>query len=65
MNEGDEVRLRSTVTSDGNRQLAAGTSAWIIDVQGGGAGFVVQVPLDDDDAPFDTVYVDAAQIEPV
>lgn len=64
MKNGDKVRLAVPMTSDDGRTLEAGTEGWIIDVQGGGRGYVIEIPLDDTDEPFDTVFVEAAQVEP-
>jgi hypothetical protein len=65
MKNGDKVKLVTSMTSDEGRTLPIGTEGWIIDVQGGGRGFVIEIPLEDADDPFDTLYVDAAQIEVV
>jgi hypothetical protein len=65
MKEGDHVRLKERLRSDGGRTFDAGTDGWITDVQGGGAAFVVEITLDDGSAPLDLVYAEAAQLEPV
>lgn len=47
----------------GGTRSAAETVGWIVDVQGGGSGLVIEIPLEGDDEPFDTIYVEAAQVE--
>lgn len=64
MKNGDKVKLAVSMTSDEGRILEAGTEGWIIDVQGGGRGFVIEIPLEDADEPFDTLYVEPGQIGP-
>lgn len=65
MNEGDHVRLKESLKSDGGRTFDAGTDGWIIDVQGDGAAFIVEITLKEGPAPLDLVYAEAAQVEPV